>query len=202
MKARDILMVLASGNMIAKCIIMLFILLFPSIGFAQPVPFTPDSIPMRDNEIVFEANFNFDLTKQEFHKRTFRYLNSELDPYSGTFLITNNDSTVCNITDYLVMDGNFAYVFAMYMTYDLKLNYRDGSCLLSISNITFMEKGYYEAQENSERELDMPEYSAKDIMINKEYSTLTIRRASDKITEEAIKRINEIVKNFDLSFVR
>lgn len=202
MKARDILMVLTGRNMIANFNIILFILLLPGTGFAQPVAFTPDSIPMRGNEIVFEADFNSNLTKQEFHKRAFRYLNSELDPYSGTFLISNNDSTVSNITDYLVMGSNFAYVFAMYMTYDLKLNYQDGSCHLAISNITFMEKGYFEAQENSERELDMPEYSAKDIMINKEYSSFTIRRASDKITEESIKRINEIVKNIELSFVR
>jgi len=100
------------------------------------------------------------------------------------------------------MSGNFAYVFAMYMTYDLKLNYQDGSCHLAISNITFMEKGYFEARENSERELDMPEYTAKDIMINKEYSTFTIKRASDRVSEESIKRINEIVKNIDLFFVR
>jgi len=202
MKARDFLMVLARKNMIASFNIILFILFLPGTGFAQPVPFTPDSIPMRGNEIVFEADFNFNLTKQEFHKRAFRYLNSELDPYSGTFLISNNDSTVCKITDYLEMSGNFAYVFAMYMTYDLKLNYQDGSCHLAISNITFMEKGYFEARENSERELDMPEYTAKDIMINKEYSTFTIKRASDRVSEESIKRINEIVKNIDLFFVR
>lgn len=202
MRNCDILMGLASKYRIAILNIILFVLLLPSIGFAQPVPFSPDSIPLRGNEIVFEAVFNYNLTKQEFHKRTFRYLNSELDPYSGTFLISNNDSTVCKITDYLVMGGNFAYVFAMYMTYDFKLNYQDGMCLLKISNITFMEKGYFETQENSKRELDMPVYSAKDIMINKEYSTFTIKHASEKITEEAIKRINEIVKNFELSFVR
>lgn len=202
MRNCDILMGLASKNRITILNIILFVLLLPSIGFAQPVPFSPDSIPMRGNEIVFEANFNNNLSKQEFHKRAFRYLNSEMDPYSGTFLISNNDSTVCNITDYIEMGGNFAYVFAMYMTYDLKLNYQDGSCLLTISNMKFMEKGYFEAQENSKRELDMPVYSAKDIMINKEYSTFTIKRASEKITEESIKRINEIVKNFDLFFVR
>ena len=65
-----------------------------------------------------------------------------------------------------------------------------------------MEKGYFEAQEKSQRKLNMPEYSGKDIMIDKNYSRLLMRDASDKITEATVERINEIIKSLDLIFMR
>jgi len=48
----------------------------------------------------------------------------------------------------------------------------------------------------------MPEYSGKDIMIDKNYSRLMMRDASEKITEATIERINEIIKSLDLIFMR
>lgn len=183
----------------------LFILIcffLPVKLLSQPVLYSIDSIPIVNNEVLFTVDYELDLTKHEFHTRAFRYLNNELDPYTGVFLINNEDSIVCEITDYLLMGSNFAYVFAMYMTYTLKFKFVDGLARLSIGDITYIEKGYFEAQENSERELDIPEYSARDILIDKAYSTFTIRRASDKITEETIKRVNEIVKFLEFSFIR
>lgn len=65
-----------------------------------------------------------------------------------------------------------------------------------------MEKGYFEAQEKSDRKLNMPEYSGKDIMILKKFTPLMIRGASDKITEATIDRINEMIKNLDFSHMK
>ncbi len=175
--------------------ILLFLMLLPIKGFTQVTPFTADSIPVVNGEVVFTVDYEQDLTKHELHKRVFHYLNSGLNPYSGGFLASNNDSTMAVITDYLVMKSNVLSVFAMYMTYHLTLHYMDGKCQLTISNITFMEKGYFETLEKSDRELNMPEYSGKAIFVDKEYSTLTIRRASEKITEEALERINEVIQS-------
>jgi len=71
-----------------------------------------------------------------------------------------------------------------------------------IRDISYMEKGYFETQEKSQRKLNMPKYSGKDIMIDKNYSRLMMRNASGKITEATVERINEIIKNFDLTFMR
>ncbi|MDI9605385.1 MAG: hypothetical protein QM305_08740 [Bacteroidota bacterium] len=180
--------------------ILLLLMLLPVKEFAQVAPFTADSIPVVNGEVVFTVDYEQDLTKHEFHKRAFHYLNSGLNPYSGGFLASNNDSTVTVVTDYLVMSKNVLSVFAMYMTYHLTLYYMDGKCQLTISNITFMEKGYFETLEQSTRELNMPEYSGKAIFVDKEYSTLTVRRASEKITEAALERINEVIQSIGHSF--
>jgi len=150
--------------------------------------------------VVFSVDYKQDLTKQEFHKRAFHYLNNKLNPYSGGFLTSNNDSTVTVVTDYLVMKSNLLFLFAMYMTYHLTLRYMDGRCELSINNIKFMEKEYFETLEKSTRPLKMPEYSGKAILVDREYAILTVRRASDKITEAALNRINEIIQSIRLSF--
>jgi len=181
---------------------LLFILLFSSMGFAQPVQFSKDSIPAVDEEVVFVVQFDYELNKEEFFRRTYSYLNDQLNPYSGVFLINNEDSTVCLITDYLEILSNPIAVFGMYMTYNLHLTYKDGNCTMVFRNISFMEKGHFEAQEKSQRKLNMPEYSGKDIMIDKNYSRLMMRDASEKITEATVERINEIIKNLDLIFMR
>lgn len=181
---------------------LLFILLFSSMSFAQPVQFSKDSIPVIDGEVVFVVKFDYDLNKKEFFRRAYSYLNDQLNPYSGVFLINNEDSTVCRITDYLEILSNPIAVFGMFMTYNLHLTYKDGNCTMFFRNISYMEKGYFEAQEKSQRKLNMPEYSGKDIMIEKKYSRLMIRDASNKITEATIERINDIIKSLDLIFMR
>jgi len=180
--------------------ILFLLMLLPFKGFTQVAPFTPDSIPVVDGEVVFTVDYEQGLTKHEFHKRAYYYLNSGLDPYSGGFLASNNDSTVTVVTDYLVMSRNVVFLFGMYMTYHLTLRYMDGRCRLTISNITFMEKGYFETLEESTRKLNMPEYSGKAILVDREYSTFSVRRASDKITEAALERINEVIQSIGRSF--
>jgi hypothetical protein len=198
---RNIYMALFGRGFIATpC--LLFILLFSSMSFAQPVQFSKDSIPVIDGEVVFAVKFDYELSKEEFFRRSYSYLNDQLNPYSGVFLINNEDSTVCRITDYLEISSNPIAVFGMYMTYNMNLTYKDGNCTMFLRNISYMEKGYFEAQEKSQRKLNMPEYSGKDIMIDKNYSRLLMRDASDKITEATVERINEIIKSLDLIFMR
>ncbi|RNC64918.1 hypothetical protein D7D25_09925 [Proteiniphilum sp. X52] len=180
----------------------MFIFFFPSMGYAQSVQFAKDSIPVVDGKVVFSVNFEYDLDKKEFMRRSTHYLNNKLDPYAGAFLINNKDSTVCKIIDYLEIDSNFFQVFGMYMTYSLRMRYDEGRCTMTIRDLTYMEKTYFETQEASERKLNMPEYSGKDIMIDKKYTNLMTRNASGKITEATVNRINDIVKNLELSFVR
>src|SRR5690606_31409292 len=184
------------------CLTLFLIACIPLMGYTQPIQFTKDSIPIVDGKVVFSVNFEYDLDKEEFHKRAFAYLNNTLDPYSGKFHLNNDDYTVSRITDYLVIDESFFQTLGMYMTYTLQLEYKDGSCMMVIRDITYMEKGYFEAQEASERKLNMPTYSGKDIMIDEKYALMLKKNTSEKITDESLKRINEIIKTLDVSFAK
>ncbi|WP_298651287.1 hypothetical protein [uncultured Proteiniphilum sp.] len=181
---------------------LLFIFLFPMLGYAQSVEFSKDSIPVVDGKVVFSVNFEHDLDKEEFMKRSIAYLNNKLDPYSGVFLFNSRDSTVCRITDYLEIDAKVAQLFAIYVTYSLRMTYEEGRCTMTIWDFTYMEKTYFETQEASERKLNMPEYSGEYMMIDKSYTRLMTKDPAGRITEATVNRINEIISNLELSFVR
>ena len=181
--------------------LMLFLIVsLPWAGYAQPVQFKKDSIPLADGKVIFSVDFKFDLSKEEFHKRAFSYLNDVMNPYSGGFRMNNDDYTLCRITDYIDFADNVFETFGMYMTYNLQLGYKDGSCIMVIRDITYMEKGYFEAKEKSERKLNMPEYTGEDIMVHKKYSLMLKKNASERVTNSSLNRINEIIKGLDYSF--
>ena len=180
---------------------MLFIIIWlPLAGFGQAVQFKKDSIPLVAGKVVFSVEFKFDLPKEELHKRAFSYLNGGMDPYFGEFSMNNDDYTLCKITDYIDFGNNLLQTFGMYMTYNLQLAYKDGSCIMVIRDITYMEKSYFEAQEESKRKLNMPVHPGVDIMVHKKYSLMMKKDASERITEASIKRINDIIKSLDTSF--
>ncbi|MDD2476309.1 MAG: hypothetical protein PHI32_10395 [Dysgonamonadaceae bacterium] len=195
----NFLTVLSRSGLKAK-LCFLFVLFYSSLGFAQPIQFSEDSIPIIGDEVVFSVKFEHDLTQEEFRNKSYYFLNDKLNPYSGGFLVNNEKSTVSKITDYLEIDSNPIYVNAMYMTYKLHLTYVDGLCSMLINDITYMEKEYFEAQEKSDRKLYMPEYSGKDIMIDKKYTKMLSRNISGKTTAVTLKRINEIIKSLDSIF--
>ena len=192
--------IILSGRGLTAKLCLLFVLFSSSMGFAQPIQFSKDSIPVIGDEVVFSVKFEHDLTQKEFHDRAFVFLNNELNPYSGGFLVNNENSTVSKITDYLVIASSAIYVNALYMTYNLHLTFVNGYCSIIIKDITYMEKEYFEAQERSKQKLFMPEYSGKDIMIDKNFTKLLSRDLSGKTTEATLERINKIIKNLDSTF--
>ncbi len=183
-----------------KTLILFLIISIPWAGYAQTVQFKKDSIPVVSGKVVFSVEFKFDLSKEELHKRAFSYLNGEMNPYFGEYRMNNDNYTLSRITDYIDFGNNVIQTFGMYMTYNLQLAYKDGSCIMVIRDITYMEKGYFDAQEESKRKLKMPEYPAVDIMVHKKYSLMLKKDASERITEASLKRINDIIKSLDASF--
>lgn len=183
--------------------LLLIIILFPVTGHAQKNPyFSKDSIPVVDGKVVFSIDFDYDLDKRDFMRLSVAYLSGKMEPYEGAFIASNRDSTVCRITDYLEIESNPAQVFAVYVTYNLRLDYENGKCKLAIHDFSYMEKTYFETQEISDRKLDMPEYTGEEMMVEKSYTRLLTKNPSGKITEATIKRINEIIDNLELSFAR
>lgn len=199
MLSRNISTFLSQRGFTSK-LCVLFIVISSSMGFAQTVQFSGDSIPIINEEVAFHVKFNYELNKEEFYIRTNSYLSGKLEPYSGAFLTSNKDAAICKITDYLDIDSNVLSSYAMYMTYNIHLTYEDGYCEMIIKDITYMEKGDFEKQEKSKRQLQLNKYSGKDIMIDENYSWLTKRNASKMITEATIERFNEIIRNLDLAF--
>ncbi|MEA4918765.1 hypothetical protein [Proteiniphilum sp.] len=182
---------------------LLLLILPPITGYAQKNHnFSKDSIPVVDGKVVFSVTFEYDLNNKEFMKRSVTYLNGKLDPYSGVFLSSNSDSTVCRITDYFEIDSNVTQLFALYVTYSLRLDYEEGKCTLTIWDFTYMDKTYFETQEASDRKLKMPEYTGEDMMIRKSYTRLLKKDPSSQVTEATVNRINEIIDNLELSFTR
>ncbi|MFA7492097.1 MAG: hypothetical protein WCZ43_01060 [Proteiniphilum sp.] len=155
-----------------------------------------------DGKVVFSVTFEYDLDSKEFMKRSVAYLNGRLNPYSGAFLASNRDSTVCRITDYFEIDSNVAQLFALYATYSLRLDYEKGKCRLTIWDFIYMDKAYFETQEASDRKLNMPEYTGEDMMIRKSYTRLLKKDPSSQVTEATVNRMNEIIDNLQLSFAR
>lgn len=187
------------SNFVPLCIFLLW--LITATGYAQFGPFTTDSITEVEDEVVFTYHFKGNLTKEEIHTRTHDYLDRELNPYSGAFLKNNRDSMVCRITDYLEIESNMLNVFGMYMTYDMKFVFKEGACDITISHIIFMEKSYFERQEETSRKLYFQEFTGKEIMIERKYTQLLKREVSNRITDTAIKRFNEIVRNLRVNYV-
>ena len=191
-----------------KKLILFIVFLLPICLFSQ-IRFTPDSIPLEEGNVVFRAEFeNPNLNKIEIQRRVKHYLEKKFKPYSIIISIDNDENTICRTIDYIEYSSALIYIYSMYMRYNLVFVYHDNSCTVIIRNINFIEKEGYDKmlieEKNSAhgRKNSPTIYSAKDIMINKTYKTLFIKDASGQITNLALDRINEIVNEIDVLFLR
>lgn len=189
-----------------KLMILIFVVsAFYCTGFGQVV-FSSDSIPVINGKVVFRVNFETNLRKNIERERIKSFFNTTLNPYQGNFIVESDSLMVCNVIDYININSNLLSTFAMYMTYNIALEYRDNSCTVLIRNIRFMEKEYFEKKEEAKayttRKLYMPEFTAEEIMIEGKYKLILINKASQKVTEASIKRINEIFNELEISFTR
>lgn len=185
-----------------KILFISLVLIFSSVEYAQSQSFSKESIPLIEEEVVFEHNFDRDLTQTRYFRLVYSYLNNGLDPYEGQFISVSEDSVVCSVTDYLEISSTALSTFAMYIAYDISFYFDDGECNMIIDNIKFMEKSSYEAQEKTIRDLGIRKYSAKDIMIDEEYRSIFVRGGSEKITEATIDMFNNIVSELDYLLIR
>lgn len=171
--------------------------------FAQ-IAFNPDSIPVTNGKIVFRTEFKTSLNKEAQNERVTQFLNNSLKPYRGEFSAYSDNLTVCRITDYIDFQSGIMGVFAMYMTYLMIFEYNENSCVMTIRNIHYMEKEYFELKEQTKRKraADLPEYTGEDIMIDEKYKLLTLSKASQKVRIATVKRINWIANELEIVFLR
>ena len=183
-----------------KRVVLCFIVVFPLLGVAQPVIFHQDSVPTVDGKVIFTVDLRSELKQNDLYEKTLFYLNEELNPYSGTFLISNEDYLASRITDYLEIEAGVFQEFGMYMTYTLELRFKDEVCHLVMRDISYMESTYFEAKEKSDRKLNMPVHTAEDIMIERNFSLMFIKNVSERTTKASINRVNEIIRQMSEFF--
>jgi hypothetical protein len=171
--------------------------------------FTPENIPVSNDEVVFTKTFRSPLVQNEIHHRVHGFIDTDLNPFSGGFETDNPDKTTCKITDYLKISSSAFGIFAMYMQYTLSFEYTDSLCVMKIHNIRFMEKEHFEnkavyeqqSKESDKKQKkqnhDFQEFTAKEIFIDHDYHLALIRKASEKVTDVSIKRINEIFSDVE-----
>jgi hypothetical protein len=182
-------------------------LFISNVALAQV--FTPDNIPVSNDEVVFTKTLHSPFVKNEILSRVHGFIHTNLKPFSGGIETDSPDKTICEITDYLDISSNAFSIFAMYMQYTLSFEYTDSLCLMKIHNIRFMEKEHFENRavyERQSKELgkkqkkqkpDFQEFTAKEIFIDHNYHLALIRQASEKVTDASIKRINEVFSGLE-----
>jgi|SRR5690554_3658701 len=183
-----------------KTLFLSLIMFASSKTFAQTQKFSQDSIPLIGDEVIFSADIESELSKKQLFRLTYYYINNKLEAYSGELKPVGEDSIICRVTDYLDISTSLLSTFAMYITYDLKFKFDGGLCSMTIDNIEYAEKGSFEAQEKSNRDLDIMKYSGKDIMIDKQFKSIFTRSGSERITEATINRFNSIVTDLNFLF--
>ena len=185
---------------IYKVLLFSFVL-SSSIVNAQKISYIDKEIPLVDNKVVFSIDFNKDLSKTQFSRFVYYYLNHRMKPYKGGFYSVSKDSIKCNIVDFLEISTSALYSFGVYIEYDINFAFEDGKCNMTIDNIIYMGKTSYEEEERLNRDLRIVKLTGKEIMIDKKYRSIFIRNSSDKITEATINMINSIIDELNLLFI-
>lgn len=178
-----------------KKAILFLILCFPLSGYGQYVQFTKDSIPLVNGKVEFQIPFELNLTNIVFHQKVDDYLNKQLHPYSGGFIRDNDQHVLCKVTDYLKVTEGFLQEFGVYMIYRLDFSFQPGRCIMTIDDLSFLEKGYFEASEKAKDSLLVPQWTGKDILIDHQYHLMFIKKTSEKITTASLKKINQMIKD-------
>ena len=144
------------------------------------------SVEQEKGKVVFRDTVSSELGREEIQSHLMNWLNAELLPKSG---IANVNDTVqgiisCQMIDLLEMDKRAFSVFTMYLHYQLILQCFDKQYIITIRNIYFIEP----TTDKASNQLIPAEY----VMLKKKYNVLTVKNASDKLTDAAIQRFNEV----------
>ena len=171
-----------------KNLVLLFLCL-PILCVAQDD--TTTKIPVVDGKVVFSASYDSSLTKQEIHDNLIEMFSTKFIE-KGILVLDDYEQGVIayRMKDYLSIEEKLLMSFAMNIRYALIFEYSDGHCSVSVRNLN-----YTEPEENRDNQT----YSAEFIMIDKKYKVLTIKDASEKITNRTIEYVeqlfNQIEKN-------
>ena len=179
-------------------------LFFPCVVFAQLLRFSPDAIPLEGDSIIFRVEFNeLDLETTKIQDRILYYLTNELVPDSIHLVNYGSNKSVCQVVDRFNYNSGALQTNIMCMLYELAFEYKDNSCKMTLHNIEFMEKEEYIRMltylplRSWLKKNDFNIIPAKKIMVDKSFKAIFVRRASEKITQQVLEKINNIIKDIE-----
>ena len=181
-------------------VIFLFICFWPAWAVAQESPFSADTIPVRNGKVVFQMDFQHELTPEESNARINFLLSRQLNPVSGKIIENSPEYTACQIVDYIEVGENILHSYGIYMLYDMRFDYEQDFCQMTIDHIRFMEKGYIDAYLDPADKRSLPMHDAVEIMVERDFKQLFVKDASGQITTRVIERINGVVHAVDVLF--
>lgn len=178
-----------------KILVLLTITSFSIACFSQKTTETVQ-VPVVNGKILFSDTINVNMSQAEIQTRISEWLTTEFLPDHG--LLNSNDSILglasCQVMDYLEIEKKALSVFAMYMRYNLILEFTDNRCIASVRNINFISS----ENMNSDDPRDRTDFFSGDfIMLEKKYKVAFVKNASERITAKAVERIHEIFATID-----
>jgi len=170
-----------------KNLIILFFCL-PILCVAQDNSTT--DIPVVDGKVVFSTSYDLSLTKQEIHDRLVGLANDSEFIDKGSLALDDYEQGLIafRMKDYLLIEKKTLMTFAMNIRYTLIFEYEDNRCSIKFRNINYIEP----EDDNSNHV-----FSAEFILIDKKYKVLTIKNASEKITEHTLKYVKELFNQIE-----
>ena len=173
-----------------KNLVLLFLCL-PVLCVAQND--STASIPVVDGKVVFSASYEPSLTKQEIQDQLLDLLSSKFSD-KGVLALNDYEQGIIafRMKDYLPIEEKLLMSFAMNIRYTLIFEYGDNSCSIKIRNLS-----YTEPEDKSNSEVYLAEY----ILIDKKYKVLTIKDASEKITNRTLEYVEQLFKQFSNKFI-
>lgn len=163
--------------------IVFLLLLVPFFAYASEDD-SSRTVPIVDGKVVFTTEEAVDLTKGEIHDKLIKWIqDSDMSKKITLQLDNEEENTIyCRVNDYLYIEGNAWKIFDMNVRYYLIFEYTDNAYTAKIININFIETS----------KDDPGTFSAEFVMIEKNYKVLTIRRASEKISDKMMDYTDEV----------
>lgn len=150
------------------------------------------SVKQENGKVIFRDTVSSGLNKEEIQSHLINWLDTKLLPYSK--IITSTDTVqgiiTCQVMDYLEIEKKALSVFSMYLRYQLILQFSDNQYIITIRNIKFIDPADYKTRDvTTPQEILIP---AEFVMLKKKYNVFSVKNASDKLTDAAIQRFNEV----------
>ncbi len=180
-----------------KKVFFLFMFI-PFICWGQEISYTKDSIPVRNNKVVFTKECNTQLNAGEIHEKINYWLNNSFMNKSS--VINANDSLsgliVCRTVDCLEIESQTLAIFSIYMKYVLAFEYKDNFCKITIKNIQYIEPE--EVQKQIQTKVpEMESFSSEFVLVERKYKQLFKKNAVSKIAQCTRARVSHIFEDVE-----
>ncbi|MDP4269397.1 MAG: hypothetical protein Q8909_04650 [Bacteroidota bacterium] len=151
---------------------------------------------MMNGKIMVSDTIKCNLTKDQIVQRLKPML-INLDFKEEQFALAdsmNVASLYAPLTDHLEMERDKFTSFAIMMNYYLSFEIKDNQCITKIMDNKYIDTDEYQKKVKNNN-YDCQFYPGEMVLLKKQYKSLFVKNASDKIINHTVLRINEIFAN-------